>query len=151
MAGIYALDTSGRLFEKLVRDLGAFFDAPSEEGIFNVIFPLYHLREWVCPGGYDSYKAKLPAARSHEEELHATLHTMPEYKVVRALCNRAKHYTAGELGARTSVVHGLSVGYGRVGDSLGITHFLVDGIEIRDIFWPVYMVYFAHFRGRQSA
>ncbi|WP_440531803.1 hypothetical protein [Variovorax sp. YR566] len=145
MAGIYSLNTPQRLFEKLVRSFEAFCRSPSEDGIFEVIFPLYHLREWICPGGYSSYKNKLEADRSKEERLHAQLHVMPEYEVIRELCNSAKHFSSPTLSARTDVVQNLRAGHGRVGDSLGITHFTVDGKEIRDFFWPVYLVYLAYF------
>jgi hypothetical protein len=39
----------------------------------------------------------------------------------------------------------------RSGDSLGISHYTVDGIEIRDIFWPVYRMYFDYFETRSPA
>lgn len=146
MAGIYSINTSGRLFERLVHSFTAFCDSPSEDGIFDVIFALYHLREWICPGGYESYEAKPETNRTPEERLHAQLHAMPEYEVVRALCNSAKHYSVRELENRTSVLQGARAGLARAGDSLGITHFIVDDREIRDFFWPVYQVYFSYFR-----
>lgn len=149
MNGIYSINNSRRLFEKLVRSFTAFCESPSEDGILDVVFPLYHLREWICPGGYDLYKHKPEDARTREELLHARLHAMPEYEVVRSLCNAAKHYSAETLTGRTKILEGLRAGLGRAGDSLGVTHFLVDGQEIRDFFWPVYMVYFDYFRAAQ--
>lgn len=70
---------------------------------------------------------------------------MPEYEVVRSLCNAAKHYSAETLAGRTEVLEGFRAGLGRVGDSLGVTHCMVDGREIRDFFWPIYTVYFDYF------
>lgn len=148
MSDLYSLDTAARLFEKLVRDMTQFVDSPSEDGLFNVLFPLNHLRDWVCPGKYESYKSKPEHARTAEEKLHAELNDMPEYKIVRELCNRAKHYNIGELPVRTAQIRGLRAGLGRAGDSLDVSHFLVDGREIREVFWAVYSVYFAHFRAR---
>lgn len=145
MNGVYSIDNPRRLFERLVRSFTAFCDSPSEDGILDVIFPLYHLREWICPGGYNSYKHKPDDARAREERLHAHLHVMPEYEVVRSLCNAVKHYSAETLTGRTEKLEGFRVGLGRVGDSLGVTHFMVDGKEIRDFFWPVYEVYFRYF------
>lgn len=147
MAGLYSTNTPERLFNRLVERFSAFCDLPNEDGIFDVIFPLYHLREWICPGGYESYKHKAESNLSREERIHRDLHTMPEYGLVRALCNNAKHFDAVALGNRTKVYEGLRAGFGKAGDSLGVTHFVIDGYEIRDVFWRVYRAYFDYFRG----
>ncbi|TVO51650.1 hypothetical protein [Denitromonas halophila] len=149
MNGVYSINSPRRLFERLVRSFTAFCELPSEDGILDVIFPLYHLREWICPGGFASYKNKPEDARTKEELLHAHLHAMPEYEVVRSLCNAVKHYNAETLSDRTDVLEGFRAGLGRVGDSLGVTHFMVDGREIRDLFWPIYEVYFGYFHEAQ--
>lgn len=146
MTGIYSYNTPLRLFEKLARSFAAFCASPSEDGIFEVIFPFYHLREWICPGKYDSYKHKSNNELTREEHLHNYLYSMPEYKIVQALCNNAKHYSAINLTDRTEVLEGFRAGLGRAGDSLGVAHFMVDGKEIRDVFWPVYEVYFDYFK-----
>lgn len=150
MAGIYSIDTSKKLFEKLVRNFSEFCDSPSEDGIFEVIFPLYHLREWICPGGYESYRTKPVEHRTVEEKLHADLHAMSEYETVRNLCNCAKHYSVEGTAAKTSVLKGFRAGLGRAGDSLGVTHFMVEGVEIRDVFWPVYKAYFSYFQPKDN-
>jgi len=148
MAGVYSINSPERLFLKLERSFTEFTQSPSEDGIFDVIFPLYHLREWICPGGWDSYGAKPEGARTPEERLHDHLHTMKEYQVVRALCNNAKHYADKDgLADRADVVHGATAGLARAGDSLGVTHFTVDGRDVRDYFWPVYQVYASYFKG----
>jgi hypothetical protein len=147
MTGLYSYTTE-RLFERLVQSFTAFCESPSEEGLLEVLFPLYHLREWICPGGYDSYKYKANENLTKEEVLHSCLHNMDEYEAVRALCNNAKHYNAVDLTGRTDTLQGLRCGFGCAGDSLGITHFTLDGREIRDIFWAVYKVYFDYFRNR---
>ncbi len=149
MNGAYSINNPRRLFEKLVRSFTAFCESPSGDGILDVVFPLYHLREWICLGGYDSYKHKPGDARTREELLHAHFHEMPQYEVLRSLCNAAKHYSAETLAGRTEILEGFHADLGRAGDSLGVMHFLVDGQEIRDLFWPVYMVYFDYFRAAQ--
>ena len=50
MAGIYSFNSPLKLFDKLTRDFFALYKNPSEDGIFSVVFSLYHLREWICPG-----------------------------------------------------------------------------------------------------
>jgi hypothetical protein len=151
MSGVYSIDSPRRLLEKLIRDFTAFCELPSEDGLFNVIFPLYHLREWMCPDGYGSYKHKPENTRTKEELIHAHLHAMPEYEVVRSLCNAAKHYSMETLAGRTGVLIGFRTGFSRAGDRLGGTHFMVDGRDIRDFFFPVYRVYFEYFHVTQSS
>ena len=70
---------------------------------------------------------------------------MKEYKLVASLCNNAKHFDVTDINERTGILEGARCGLARCGDSYGITHFLVDGIEIRDVFWPVYNVYIQYF------
>lgn len=145
MGGLYSINNSRRLFERLVVLYSTFYSNPSEEGIFDVIFPLCHLREWICPGKYESYKNKDKKDITKEEALHALLHEMPEYKTIRELCNAAKHYNANTLDNRTQIYQGARVGLANCEDSLDVTHYVVDGRDIRDIFWPVYSVYFSYF------
>lgn len=152
MTGVYSCNSPRRLFNRLARSYVAFHNSPSEDGIFDVVFPLYHLREWICPGGPASYKGKPNDKLSLEERLHSQLHSTAEYQIVRDLCNNAKHYNdASNLANRTDVLEGLRVGIGRAGDSLGITHFLVDGKEIRDVFSPVYKMYVDYFEEAECA
>src|ERR1044071_6828891 len=103
MSGLYTTNAPDRLFKRRVKPFSQFYEFPSEDGIFDVVFPLYHLREWICPGGYRFYKDKALEGRSREETLHALLHEMPEYQVIRDLCNNAKHFDASDLSTRTEV------------------------------------------------
>lgn len=144
MPGIYSLNTPDKLFEKLVRSFTIFTKTPCEDSLFDVLFPLCHLREWIYPNGYKSYKNK--DQLSLEESLHCKLYSMNEYQIVLALCNNAKHYSVKKISNNTSQLEGKRYGLGRCGDSFNVTHFLVDETEIRDIFWPVYKIYFEYFR-----
>jgi len=153
MTGIYSYDGPQKLFEKLARDFTVFCDNPSEDGILNVIFPLYHLREWICPGGYASYKKKSQETWDGAELLHDQLFNMREYRIVQEMCNNAKHFSdsAYGLSTRTSRLEGKRCGLGRCGDRFNITHFLIDRVEIRNAFWPVYAAYFKYFQSQQGA
>jgi len=121
MPGLYSLSPI-TLFEKLKKDFTDFYADPSEEGIYDVIFPLYHLREWICPGSYEAYKNKDEDTLTREEYLHKPLHEMKEYKVVRSLCNNAKHFNPDpkHIDIDTSVLEGARYGLARCGDSYGI-------------------------------
>jgi hypothetical protein len=123
----------------------------------SVVFPLCHLREWLSPGFAKevgkAIEAKPDIDRTNEERLYITLTKMREYELVLALCNHAKHfeYNKEPLDDKMCQLHGASAGMMRSGDSLGITHYTVDGIEIRDIFWPVYRMYFDYFETRSPS
>jgi hypothetical protein len=153
MTGFYSY-TPEKFFQRLVREFTAFCSSPSEEGIISVVFPLCHLREWLCPGRVKKVTKAIEATpdvdRTNEERLYITLPKMREYELVLALCNHAKHfeYNKEPLDDKMGQHDGASAGMMRSGDSLGITHFTVDGIEIRDIFWPVYRMYFDYFETR---
>jgi hypothetical protein len=148
MPGIYSCDSPEKLFQKLKKDFSDFYKTPSEEWIFSIVFPMYHLRDWICPAKYEEYGNKSEAERTREEKLAVKLHGMPEYEVVRGLCTNAKHFVAreGDINKKTRQLKGKRYGLGRYGDSFGITHYLVDGIEIRNIFWTVYIAYLDYFR-----
>jgi hypothetical protein len=146
MPGLYSINTPQRLFQKLAYSFAQFCSLPSEGGIYEVIFPLYHLREWICPSGHGAYKNKAESDFTKAESLHHALHFLPEYQIVRDLCNNAKHFNHASIDERTAVLEGFRCGLGHCEDSLGVTHFLVDGLEIRSIFWPVYTSYFDYFK-----
>ncbi len=85
---------------------------------------------------------------STEEQLYTTLHGIKEYKIVCSLCNHAKHFECDrdKVNRQMDILHGARAGLMQAGDSLSITHFTVDGIEVRTIFAPVYTVYFEYFK-----
>jgi hypothetical protein len=153
MAGFYSY-TPEKFFQRLVREFKAFCSSPSEEGIISVVHPLCHLLEWLCPGFAKkvekAIEAKPDVDRTIEEHLYITLTKMREYQLVLALCNHSKHFECRNepLDDKMGQIHGASAGMMRSGDSLGVIHFTVDGIEIRDIFWLVYKMYFDYFETR---
>ncbi len=67
MPGIFSHNNPHKVFKKLERDFLDFYKKPSEDGIFGIIFPLYHLREWICPSGYSSYRGKCTKEMTREE------------------------------------------------------------------------------------
>jgi hypothetical protein len=138
-------------FQILKEDFSEFVSEPSARGLLRVVFWLCHLREWLCPGRGSAVlrriRAKPEAARSATETLYLDLENMEGFGIVRALCNHAKHfeYQNAPLDGRMSEMHRARVGLARIGDSLGVTHFTVDGKEVRDFLWPVYKKYFDFF------
>ncbi len=147
MSGLFSIDSPERLYEKVKQDFVAFYKDPTIDGLFQVLFPLYHLREWICPGGYRTYKGKAVSARNAGEVLYSHLESLPEYSTLRSLCNHAKHLSDPGLNARTEVLEGFRVGLGGCGDSLGVTHFVVENRDVRDVLSPVFRAYRNYFEG----
>lgn len=146
MAGIFELTTARMMFEHLQKKWVSFCSNPNEELLIDTLFPMYHLREWICPKKWDEYKCRYPNNLTDAEKLHFLLHDLPEYKIIRSLCNKTKHYSKGsELDYRMDVVHGARAGLMRCGDSLGTVYFCVDGVDIRSIFNEVYCLYYRYF------
>ena len=145
MPGLFGVDTPQKLYARLCRALVAFAEQPSEDGVFDVIFPLCHLREWIYPADHKTYAAVPEAERSAEQALHARLYGLEAYQVVLALCNNAKHFELRKAALAMEMLEGLRAGYGRAGDSLGVTHFVVDGVEVRTHFDAVAAEYRAYF------
>ena len=143
--------TPERFFQRLVRDFSAFCSSPSEDGVMSVVFHLFHLREWLCPGREENMlkriRQKAEADRTPAECLYLALEGLNEYRQVKALCIHAKHFECKKdsFDGKMNQLQGARAGMMRVGDGLGVTHFTVDGIEIRSILWPVYQMYFDYF------
>lgn len=145
MPGLFGVNTPRMLYERLSRSLRAFADEPSEDGVFEVIFPLYHLREWICPGGHEAYRHTPELQRTREQALHSRLYDMEEYQIIRDLCNNAKHFEDQENGRDMRVLEGARADLVRAGDRLGVMHFVVDGQEIRECFDAIFREYSAYF------
>jgi hypothetical protein len=143
--------TPERFFQRLVRDFSAFCSSPSEDGVMSVVLPLFHLREWLCPGREEDVRKhiqqKAADTLTPEECLYLDLDSLKEYGLVKSLCIHAKHFEcrSDPLDGRMNQLQGARMGLMRCGDSFGVTHFIVDGKEVRDIFWPVYKMYFEYF------
>ena len=120
----------------------------------SVVLPLFHLREWLCPGEEKNVRKRIqqkPAdTRTQEECLYLALDGMKEYRLVKSLCIHARHFEchADPLDGRMNQLQGARFGLMRMGDGFGVTHFMVDDKEVRDIFWPVYKKYLEYFERR---
>lgn len=148
--GVYFFNSPERLFERLLRLHSAFKEMASDDLVMDLVFPLYHLREWICPGGYYSFSEKPKENYSKEEILHATLHHMAEYEVIRELCNAAKHYQVDKTIESTRVIKGSIAGLMRAGDRLGQTYYFINGRDLRDFINPVIKVYYDYFKETQK-
>ncbi len=141
----FDLDTS-TLFEKAKKDVAAFMGDQNDDNLLNALFVLNHLREWIYPPGYEAYQGKPKDQYSREERLHAELHDDPDYRVIRDLCNRAKHVQAMMSTTTTRVLIGLIAGFARAGDRLGQRNYIVDGEDVRVFMERLLDKYKAYFK-----
>ena len=116
------------------------------------LFPMYHLREWIYQGKIADHRTKNNAELTPEEKIDKHLLALAEYQIVRSLCNHSKHYKTGPSNKEheTVEIKGPRAGLMRCGDSLGMSHFIVDGRDIRDIFVVVYRAYYEYFESLRS-
>lgn len=147
--------TPAQFFQKLVRAYDAFSRQPSEDGLMDVVLVLYHLREWLNPTenvGQEmaEIKAKAPGQRTDEEALFLAVGELSEFRIVRGLCNHAKHFELSKpIDHRMQIVPRFRTGLSRAGDSLGVINFTVGGVEVRSVIQPVYTKYFDYFQAKQ--
>ncbi|MNG72404.1 hypothetical protein [Serratia inhibens] len=148
MAGLFSISDASAMFEHLKSKWVSFYCNPTEEGLIDTLFPMYHLREWIYQGRKNEYAGKSDKELSCNEALDKRLWLLPEYGIVRSLCNHSKHYKTDPTKNTqhvTAELKGARAGLMKCNDSLGISHFTVDGQEIRDIFIAVYRVYYEYF------
>ncbi|HCN7965995.1 TPA: hypothetical protein N6380_000534 [Escherichia coli] len=150
MAGLFDIGSAEAMFEHLKNKWINFNENPSEESLIDTLFPLYHLREWIYQGSCKNYKGKPDDELSREEAFDKRLWNLPEYLIIKSLCNHTKHYKCDpDKNPEHSMtkVRGAIVGLMRCNDSLDQLYFLVDGRDIRDIFNEVYRAYYEFFNG----
>lgn len=143
--GLFELRTARQLFEKAKKDAELFWTQPTDENLFNYLCTLNHLRDWICPGGWDSYKDTPRGNRTAAERIHAELFEDPDFSIVRDLCNNAKHFYDHGVGSRTGIVEGARCGLARCGDRFSQRYLLVDHKDIRVIAGNVLNRYRAFF------
>jgi len=148
MAGLFSTGDAGAMFNHLKNKWVAFYDQPSEERLIDTLFPMYHLREWIYQSKQSDCKGMPNGEQSRNETLDKALWALPEYLVIKSLCNHTKHYSCDPKKNTEHVtieIKGSPVNLMKCGDSLNSSYFLVDGRDIRDIFMAVYRVYYEYF------
>lgn len=109
------------------------------EDAFFLIMGANHLREWIAPGYRPTFDHDLPSPppKTEAEKFYVRIFDNAEFKIVRGLCNRAKHlsvkckatdYTAGLTIEEWDLIDDV-VNF----DEGPPTGFFVDGKEVSDI------------------
>lgn len=146
--GLFSFREPLDLFEKVKKDWIAYDSQPSDDRLLNVLFGLSHLRDWIWPDGHNAYRLwSHPDDWPAEARIHHDLWNDKDYRLIHALCNRAKHRDVSDaFPNQTQTQKGFVVGC-RVGDRLDIVRHEVEGIgEVRNAARNVYRIYLAYFQ-----
>lgn len=146
MAVIFGAGEPKGMFKHLKTKWINFNLNPTEERLFDTLYPMYHMREWIYQGNVKDYAGKYEAYLSREQILDKTLWSLPEYLALRSLCNHTKHFKPGPSKVKhTRVFQGANTEPLRCNDPSCCIHFTVDNRDIRDIFLAVYLIYHEYF------
>lgn len=145
MNGLFELKNANDLFKKAQTDYESFCNDPNDYDLFNLLTTLNHLREWIHPAGYTSYKNKKKSEYTPEEKIHYQLYKNKNYKIINELCNNSKHFNDSGIGEKTEILNGFICGFNRCGDSLGQRNYLVEDKDLRDIIREVFLIYKDYF------
>ena len=127
-----------------------FYEHPTKEALIDTLFPMYHLREWIYQGRQSNYFEK--TSDLSQEVLDKKLCELPEYLVIKSMCNHTRHYSCNPKKNpkhETVEINGSTVGLMKCGDALNSSYFLVDGRDARGIFMEVYRVYYEYFESKK--
>jgi hypothetical protein len=95
-SGFFDLSSPELFFDAIERAAAELADSDfkSTERLMFVVMGLNHLREWIAPG----YDYRQPPTSDAEKFFHH-IYSIPEYGVIKSLCNCSKHLsmTSGSL------------------------------------------------------
>lgn len=144
--GVFGLSA----YEEACRLYGDFFEEQTPIKAFRLSITLYHLLEWVVPGG-NSKKQQLHVALDEngpdrwKSELLKELRALPHYEVLRSLADNAKHHTLHSPSYEKAVDFGFYAGRSVAGERLGQVNLVVlfEGQEVwlREVFAQVLAQY----------
>ena len=142
---LFELESPYDLFREMQAAIVEYTDEPNSRLLLFLLFSLNHLREWIA--GISSQelhkKVKRGSAISEAEQFYLDLDDLNEFQIVRSLCNRSKHHTITHS-METAVTVGATCDSWCT-DSLGQKYYRIDGIDSREIFFPVMRKYYLWF------
>lgn len=133
--GLFGLRKPSDLFCKAQKDVKDFFEAPTDYALFNLVCTLNHLRDWIEKNG-STYEDKIFCSE---------LDGNPDFKIIKALCNNAKHFSDRGIMKRSDMFIGFICGFNGAGDRLDQKNYTVDGYDIRNIVSRVFTKYKEYF------
>lgn len=136
---LFELRKPQHLFGEIQKAMVEYYHEPNSRLLLFLLFSLNHLREWIAEAGYESLIAKRRSGKEllPNEKLFFVLGDMEQFKIINALCNRSKHFDVSRGGGGgTSVTSGMTCD-SPCDDSLDQVYYRIDGVDSRDIFFPV--------------
>jgi len=144
MDRIKYFESPNGMFELMEEVFFRFYDDAAASDFILLVFLLYHLREQIVGGQNHKEINSMPLSqRTDGQKLFVNLWQMPQFQIIRELCNGSKHH---RINKQVREIAGFTCGLSRSGDQLGQRYFLVDGEESRDLFSAVIDKYRNFFR-----
>lgn len=145
MEQLFELESPRDLFLEIQKAITEYCEEPNSRLLLFLLFSLNHLREWIAGMGYQELLRiqKKGSALSDAEQFCLSFDDLDEFQIVRSLCNRSKHHKI-ITDTITTVTVGLTCN-GYCTDSLGQKYYRIDGIDSREIFFPIIRKYYLWF------
>jgi hypothetical protein len=140
---LFDLNKPGVLYRILHDVYKAYIKNPTEKDFFFLALGLTHLREWIAEKSLEDVEKKKKSGQplTEGEEFLKETFEHQEFKVIRKLCNKGKHFITQETTHKTSKTTGLHPGISMAGDSLNQKYFLIDGKNSQDYFRSLFHKY----------
>lgn len=145
MEQLFELASPHDLFREIQKAISEYCEEPNSRLLLFLLFSLNHLREWIAGMGYQELLKIQKKGRviSEAEQFCLSFDDLDEFQIVRSLCNRSKHHKI-TTDNNTSVTVGLTCN-GYCTDSFDQKYYLIDGIDSREIFFPIIRKYYLWF------
>lgn len=150
--GFYNLNAKD-IHEEALRLYEDFFQEQTPLKAFRLSVVLYHLLEWIVPGGNDGPKPDAPAqgeqsVQQWRAELVFAVRSYPLYEVLKSLANNSKHHTLRTPSYEKGVEFGFRAGRSVAGEHLGQANLMIffNGKEVwlREVFEHLLGLYTRH-------
>src|SRR5450830_1329698 len=124
---LFELKSPSDLFSEIQLAICEYHENPNSRLFLFLVFSLTHLAEWIAGSSYEFIKSKNESGQELDqaESFVLDILTLEEFKIVKSLCNRSKHYLISQ-GNNTSISVGATCN-SFCSDSLDQTYYLIDG------------------------
>ncbi|NBD20965.1 hypothetical protein GTZ97_09815 [Aquabacterium fontiphilum] len=142
---LFELESPLDLFKEVQKAIVEYDHEPTSRVLLFLLFSLNHLREWIAGSSHEAMEKKRAtgAALLPQEQLYFDIGALEEFRTIKSLCNRSKHHNV-KRGGSTSVTRGMTCD-SPCTDSLGQVYYRIDGVDSREIFYPVMRKYYEWF------
>lgn len=159
--GLYNLEAKD-IFAEAQKLFKEFFSEQTPLRAFSLSITLYHLLEWVLPGGnskstlteIEKKSKSTEAIISREEKLVLELRKYDCYEVLSSIANNSKHYKLRSPAYEKKILKGFKIGKSVIGEKIGQSNLTVNfkgkDIWLREVFAFVLGKYAEYFKGEAA-